>query len=69
VRKATHLPTGMQIAAKIYDKAKLAEPSNKKSYLKEVQVLKTLCHAQIPLFYDIIESFNQVYLIMELAKG
>jgi len=36
VRKATHLVTGMKVAAKIYDKNKLAEPSNKKSYLREV---------------------------------
>ena len=44
VRKATHLLTGMKVAAKIYDKNKLADPTNKKSYLKEVQVLKTLIH-------------------------
>ncbi len=36
VRKASHIPTGFQLAAKIYDKAKLAEPSNKKSYLREI---------------------------------
>ena len=26
-------------------------------------------HPQIPLFYDIIESYSQVYLMMELVKG
>lgn len=59
----------MKVAAKIYDKNKLADPTNKKSYLREVHVLRSLTHPQIPKFYDIIESFNQVYLVMELVKG
>jgi len=34
----------MKVAAKIYDKIKLFDPTNKKSYLKEVQALKCLVH-------------------------
>lgn len=69
VKQAVHRATGMLIAVKIYDKTKISELSRKKSVIREVQILKKIQHQSLPALYDVIDSPNQLYLVMEFVQG
>lgn len=69
VKQAIHKPTGMLVAIKIYDKVKLIDATRRHCVHREATVLTQLNHPNLLRLYDVIDSANQLYLIMEFVRG
>ena len=65
----THLLTEEKVAVKILEKAKIADKSDVERVTREIKILKMLRHPVVVQLYEIIESVNELYLIMEYARG
>ncbi|KAJ3298024.1 hypothetical protein HDU79_000875 [Rhizoclosmatium sp. JEL0117] len=68
VKLATHCLTGEKVAVKIIDKEKLDSATAKKLF-REVRIMKMLNHPHIVRLYEVIDTPNELYLIMEYAAG
>ena len=82
VKLATHIFTGEKVAIKILDKQVLEADAqnqniqNDSSFLndmqrikKEIKILKELRHKNIIQLYEIMESENKLYIVMEYCEG
>ena len=69
VRVGTHLLTEEKVAVKILEKAKIADKSDVERVTREIKILKMLRHPVVVQLYEIIESVNELFLIMEYARG
>lgn len=70
VVKGKHIPTGEQVAIKVLDKILLNEDAeNLKRVEKEIQILKLVKHKNIIKLYEIMETSQKIYLVMELCEG
>lgn len=58
----------LKVAIKIIDKTKLDEASSKKLF-REVRIMKLLNHPHIVKLYEVIDTPDELYLIMEYVKG
>eukprot|EP00128_Syssomonas_multiformis_P011327 Colp12_sorted_trinity150504_noHs@11955 len=68
VKQATHMLTGEKVAIKIIDKTRLDKTTAKKLF-REVRIMKMLNHEHIIRLYEVIDSPNELYLVMELSPG
>ncbi|KAH9254282.1 hypothetical protein BASA81_007672 [Batrachochytrium salamandrivorans] len=68
VRLATHTLTGQKVAVKIIDKNKLDKSTSKKLF-REVRIMKLLNHKNIVRLYEVIDTPDELYLIMEYVSG
>uniref|UniRef100_A0A1I8GUW4 SNF-related serine/threonine-protein kinase n=1 Tax=Macrostomum lignano TaxID=282301 RepID=A0A1I8GUW4_9PLAT len=68
VKLARHVFTGEQVAIKVIDKAKL-DSSNRESLYQEVMCMKLVQHPNVVRLYDVIDTPNKLYLILELGNG
>lgn len=68
VKLAKHKLTGAEVAVKIIDKTTLDEKKLGKLY-REVRIMKMLHHPHIVKLYEVIETKNTVFLVMEYAAG
>lgn len=69
VKCACHEPTGCSVAIKIINKEKLEKSDNSKKIIREVNNLKKFRHPHIIKLYDVIETRDDIYLVMELVGG
>uniref|UniRef100_A0A914ZAB1 MAP/microtubule affinity-regulating kinase 3 n=1 Tax=Panagrolaimus superbus TaxID=310955 RepID=A0A914ZAB1_9BILA len=68
VKLAKHIPTGMEVAIKIIDKTALNQSSLQKLF-REVRIMKQLDHPNIVKLYQVMETEQTLYLVMEYASG
>jgi MAP/microtubule affinity-regulating kinase len=68
VRLATHTLTGEKVAVKIIDKTKLDKATSKKLF-REVKIMKMLNHPSIVRLYEVIDTPEELYLILEYVPG
>ncbi|EGF77087.1 hypothetical protein BATDEDRAFT_14212, partial [Batrachochytrium dendrobatidis JAM81] len=68
VRLATHILTSQKVAVKIIDKTKLDKATSKKLF-REVRIMKLLNHKNIVRLYEVIDTPDELYLIMEYVSG
>eukprot|EP00727_Mastigamoeba_balamuthi_P011737 m51a1_g7186 putative serine threonine-protein kinase mark2 isoform x3 (701) ;mRNA; r:97348-99849 len=68
VKLATHRPSGAKVAVKIINKVKLG-PDSLRLVLREVAILKELRHPNIIRLYEVIDTPEHMYLVMEHAAG
>lgn len=68
VKVATHLITGVEVAIKIIDKTNLNEGSLAK-LLREVKVMKQLDHPNVVKLFEVIDTEDTLFLILEYAAG
>ena len=69
VYQGTHIPTGEKVAIKIIDKTQLQEDQlNLKRLESEISILKIVKHKNIISLYEILETPEKIYLIMELCE-
>jgi len=67
VMLAVHKPSGIKVAVKIVEKAGVQQ---KPEMLKnEVEILSKVDHPNIITLYDIFETKERLYLVMELVTG
>ncbi|KRW98946.1 Protein kinase-like domain [Pseudocohnilembus persalinus] len=57
--------TGQKIAVKIYNKESFKDPSKLKNVKREIQILSKLNHPNIIKLYHVIETENELNLVME----
>ncbi|XP_069063387.1 MAP/microtubule affinity-regulating kinase 3 isoform X2 [Pleurodeles waltl] len=68
VKLARHILTGREVAIKIIDKTQL-NPTSLQKLFREVRIMKFLNHPNIVKLFEVIETENTLYLIMEYASG
>ncbi|KAI6213671.1 Non-specific serine/threonine protein kinase [Aphelenchoides besseyi] len=68
VKLARHMPTGIDVAIKIIDKTALNQSSLQKLF-REVRIMKQLDHPNIVKLYQVMETDQTLYLVMEYASG
>ncbi|KAK0411348.1 hypothetical protein QR680_005612 [Steinernema hermaphroditum] len=68
VKLAKHVPTGLEVAIKIIDKTAL-NPSSLQKLYREVKIMKQLDHPNIVKLYQVMETDQTLYLVMEYASG
>ena len=65
-----HIPTGEKVAIKIMDKMQLfTDPLNLRRVKTEISILKIIRHKNIIKLYEVIETPQKIYLIMEYCEG
>ena len=66
----THIPTGEKVAIKIMDKEQiLSDELNKERVLNEISILKIVRHNNIIKLYEVMETPQKIYLIMEYCDN
>lgn len=68
VKLAKHKITGAEVAIKIIDKTKMDPKKIDKMY-REVRILKMLHHPNIIKLYEVIETTQTVFLVMEYVSS
>ena len=66
----THIPTNEKVAIKIMDKQQiLSDELNKERVLNEISILKIVRHNNIIKLYEVMETPQKIYLVMEYCDG
>lgn len=69
VKLGRHILTGERVAVKVLEKDRIQEVADIERVAREVQLLKLIRHPHVVQLLEIIETKNQLYLIMEYASG
>ena len=69
VRLALNKQTGEKVAIKILEKKKILEYEDKIRVEREIKILKSLRHPNIVQLYSVLQTKDNLYIIMEYAKG
>ena len=66
----THIPTGEKVAIKIMDKEQiLSDELNKERVLNEISILKIVRHNNVIKLYEVMETPQKIYLVMEYCDS
>ncbi|KAM3172871.1 hypothetical protein ACTXT7_013651, partial [Hymenolepis weldensis] len=68
VKVAQHVFTGEKVAVKVIDKTKLDAPSREHLF-QEVVCMKLVQHPNVVRLYEVIDTVNKLYLVLELGDG
>ena len=69
VRLAINNQTGEKVAIKILEKKKILEYEDRIRIVREIKILKSLRHPNIVHLYSVLQTDNNILIIMEYAKG
>ncbi len=69
VKLGIHIPTGEKVAIKILEKSKIEDNEDLQCINREISFLKNLSHPNIISIYEIIETKESFYIIMEYAEN
>ncbi|CAD8104031.1 unnamed protein product [Paramecium primaurelia] len=69
VRLGQHTITNETVAIKILEKDKMKENTDYERISREINCLKKLRHPNIIQIYEIVQTVNSIYMIMEYAPG
>ena len=70
VVEGIHIPTGEKVAVKIMDKAQIfSEPLNLNRIQREIAILKLVRHNNIIKLYELMETPDKIYMVMEYCNG
>jgi len=69
VKLAINKQTGEKVAIKILEKKKILEFEDRKRVEREIKILKCLRHPNIVHLYSVLQTKENLYIIMEYAKG
>ena len=69
VKLAVHLPTGERVAVKILEKSRIKEQADVRRVNREIKILKKNKHENIIQLYEVLDTQNSIYLIMENCEG
>ncbi|KAG7548533.1 Protein kinase domain [Arabidopsis suecica] len=69
VKLAVHVPTGHNVAIKIFDRLKIKKMDVDIKVLREIKILRLLMHPHIIRQYEVIETPDNIYVVMEYVKS
>ena len=69
VKIAVHIPTGEKVAVKILEKARIKEQADVKRVNREIKILKKASGINVIKMFEVLDTVNSVYLIMESCDG
>ena len=69
VKIAVHMPTGEKVAVKILEKSKIKEQADVRRVNREIKILKKSVHRNIIQLYEVLDTQNSIYLMMENCEG
>jgi serine/threonine protein kinase len=69
VKVAIHIPTGEKVAVKILEKKRIQEQADVRRVNREIKILKKARHGNIIQLFEVLDTPNSIYLIMENADG
>jgi len=69
VRLGTHVLTGETVAVKILERLRVKEIADVERVAREIHILKRVQHSHIIQLHEIIETPDQLFLIMEYCSG
>lgn len=64
-----HVPTQSPIAIKVLDKSKIQDRSDFERVCRELKISQTILHPHLVQLYDMLETENHIFLIMEYLEG
>jgi len=67
VKLGTHILTGEKVAIKVLEKSKIKEKKDVDRISREIKILKKVHHPNVVQLYEIIETDDDLYLVMEFA--
>jgi serine/threonine protein kinase len=67
VKLGVHALTDSKIAVKVLEKSKIVDPPSIERVTREIDILKMTRHPHIIQLFEIIETSDDVYLIMDYA--
>lgn len=60
---------GKQFAVKIIDKEQLVKEHMEEQLKREISIMRTLNHPHIVRLFDVLQTTNNIYLVLELVTG
>lgn len=69
VKIAVHIPTGEKVAVKILEKKRIQDQADVRRVNREIKILKKARHSNIVQLYEVLDTPNSIYLIMENADS
>ena len=69
VKIAIHIPTGEKVAVKILEKKRIQEQADVRRVNREIKILKMARHPNIIQLFEVLDTPNSIYLIMENADA
>ncbi|KAH6583699.1 hypothetical protein BASA60_001320, partial [Batrachochytrium salamandrivorans] len=69
VRLGIHITTDEKVAVKIIEKAQIQSVKQVARLQREIRFLKLLHHPHIVNVYDVVETDEYIYIVMEYAVG
>ena len=57
----------LQVAVKVLEKSRIKDKKDVERISREIKILKQLHHPNVVQIYEIIETENDLYLVMELV--
>ena len=59
----------LQVAVKVLEKSRIKEKKDVERISREIKILKQLHHPNVVQIYEIIETEQDLYLVMEFVQG
>jgi len=69
VKLGTHILTGETVAVKILERVRVKETADVERVAREIHILKRVQHPHIISLFEIIETPDHLYIIMEYCNG
>lgn len=69
VKIAEHSQTGHKVAIKILNRRKIKQMDMEEKVLREIKILRLFMHPHIIRLYEVIETTNDIYVVMEFVKA
>lgn len=61
VDKAEHLMTGVSVAMKILEKARITEIADVNRVTREIRILKRVCHPNVVRLFNVIDTLERTF--------
>jgi serine/threonine protein kinase len=69
VYRAEHKATGTEVALKAIPKSSISDLRSYELLQREINLMKSMDHPFVALFYEVVESDDDYFLVMELVDG
>ncbi|EFJ35338.1 hypothetical protein SELMODRAFT_79809 [Selaginella moellendorffii] len=69
VKVAEHIPTGHKVAIKILNRRKIKAMDMEEKVRREIKILRLFMHPHIIRLYEVVETMNDIFVVMEYVKS